>query len=244
MQGSEKRRDRRYPTNVPALITQGKRSIEARIENVCFRGAFLRTSDKPPAARQLVRIELELPPSGALLSTHAMVVRVADGDSPGGHGIGVELFGADRQVGAVWDQFVRLAESRPSLPPPPPDAEPPAISRDRRQHRRFAAALELRVRTSHSIHVAQSVDMSEGGIMVAGDDLAAEVGAQIIVNVVHPESRASFRLDGVVRHRSDKDGKVALGVQFLPLDEVRAQALLEFIMTALAVLEERGAGKP
>jgi hypothetical protein len=236
MQG-EKRRDRRHVTDVPALITQGKKSIEARIENVCFRGAFLRTSEKPPAQRQLVRLELELPPRGTPFSAHAMVVHVAASAGDQGQGIGVELFGSDRQVGADWDELVRYAEQQRSVPPPAD--EPPAISRDRRVHRRFAAALELRVRTSHSIHVAESVDMSEGGIRVTGADLQLAAGEQIIVNVVHPESRASFRLDGVVRHRSEGASPIVAGVQFLPLDEIRAAALLEFIMTALAVLEER-----
>jgi hypothetical protein len=234
----EKRRDRRHGTELPALIVRGKRNVETTVKNVCFRGMFLGTDD-PPSLRQLIRVEMQLPPGNGIFSSHATVVRVADGTDGRPKGVGIELFANDRSLMAMWDDFVRYAEVNASSASV--DIGPLSIGEDRRRHRRFEAALEMRLRTNRSIHTAFSRNMSQGGILVLGSDLTdIQAGEQVILNVIHPESHASFRLPGVVRRQNDLGERgQELGVEFETMDSARAESLLDFILTALEVIEER-----
>lgn len=235
----EKRRERRHRVAVPALIVRGKRRTEAQVRDVSFRGMFLETDDAP-GNRQLIRIELQLPTGGNIFSSHATVVRVSDETADGPAGVGIELFANDREKTDAWDEFVRHAEQTGDVSVAE-SRGPLSEIKERRRTPRFAANLEMRLRTNRSIHTAYSHDMSQGGILVLGTDLTRiEVGEAVVLNVIHPESNASFRLPGTVRRRNDMaDNHQQLAIEFDAMDSVRSDALLDFILTAVEIIEER-----
>jgi len=239
MSADEKRRDRRHQLTVPALIVRGKRRTEVEVVDVSFRGMFLAT-DSAPGLRQLIRVELSLPPSGNIFSSHATVVRVEGGVSGAREGVGVELFANDRAKADAWDEFVRYAEKTGAVPASTARG-PLSQGKERRRTPRFEAKLEMRLRTSRSIHTAFSHDMSQGGILVLGTDLAdIEAGESAVLNVIHPESNASFRLPGTVRRRVDVTAThQQLAIEFDPMDAARSDSLLDFILTAMEIIEER-----
>ena len=77
-----KRRDVRYQVRFPVQMTAGRRKSTLFAEDVSRRGLFLRT-DTPPPLRQLVRIQLVLPPGQHALRGHGTLecwyVKASDG---------------------------------------------------------------------------------------------------------------------------------------------------------------------
>jgi hypothetical protein len=108
----DQRREARYAFQLPAVLWRGKRALDVVTEDVSFRGLFLRVS-APPGVRQLVEIEMVLPPDDKRIRVHGMVVyviRAADGDEHA-PGIGVELRGLSGGAHAAWEAFVRGAQA-------------------------------------------------------------------------------------------------------------------------------------
>jgi len=109
----EQRREARYAFQIPAVLWRGKRALDVVTEDVSFRGLFLRVN-APPAVRQLVEIEMVLPPDNKRVRLHGMVVyliRAADGDEHA-PGIGVELRGLSGIAHAAWEAFVRDVQEK------------------------------------------------------------------------------------------------------------------------------------
>jgi hypothetical protein len=105
---NDQRREARYAFQLPAVLWRGKRALDVVTEDVSFRGLFLRVN-APPAVRQLVEIEMVLPPDNKRVRVHGMVVyliRAADGDEHA-PGIGIELRGLSGVAHAAWEAFVR-----------------------------------------------------------------------------------------------------------------------------------------
>lgn len=85
------------------------------------------------------------------------------------------------------------------------------------------------------MHVAHSIDVSLGGVSLAGTDLALSIGEQVILNLLKPGTILSFRLDAVVRRTlpSPFPGTFAFGFEFLPMDPTRLALFSEFLETAV-----------
>lgn len=139
----------------------------------------------------------------------------------------------------------------PPLPPPLPPgrsqpglpAQPPALPAlpapkaqylgpDRRRAPRVDLRLELRLRTSRSIHTAFTTTVSMLGATVIVSDGQVASGEQVILNLIQPGTSFSFRRDGVVRSVGAADGGHMLGIEFLPLDPMREVLFAEFMNTA------------
>lgn len=146
-----------------------------------------------------------------------------------------------------------------SLPPAGPPAQlPPHVLAAARGVLRMGAAyggperrgaprvkmqLELRLRTSRSIHVAHTVDISMMGVGVLVADCPAQLGEQVIVNLIQPGTSMSFRRDGAVsRVTSVLGGWLHVAIQFAPVDPMREVLFANFMNTAYAALNPGSGG--
>jgi hypothetical protein len=234
-----------HPLDVPVRLLRGKRESDATLRDVSDRGLVIVT-DEPPPLRQLVKIELSMPTDGSIFASHATVVRVAE--EAGRHLVGLELFGQDRRGLDAWAGLVKHAEAALAASPRSEARLPVserAPSEERRRRPRFAARLEMRVRTQRNIHVAYTRDLSENGLfMEGGADLAIELGEPLVLNVVRPESRASVRLSGQVRHKRAIGDGFGYGVAFDPMPPQLEQEMLAFVTSAVEFLEQQGRSIP
>lgn len=114
---------------------------------------------------------------------------------------------------------------------------------ERRVAPRVSMQLELRLRTSRSIHVAHTIDISMMGVGVLVSDCPAQIGEQVIVNLIQPGTSMSFRRDGsVARVTSVLGGWVHLALQFAPVDPMREVLFANFMNTAYAALNPASGG--
>jgi PilZ domain-containing protein len=109
----DQRRELRFACERPAILRRGKRSLEVVTEDVSFRGLFVRM-EAPPAVRQLVEIDIHLPPDDRPVRLHGMVVYaiLRGRDAERAPGIGVELRGLSGDARGMWESFVRDLQSR------------------------------------------------------------------------------------------------------------------------------------
>ncbi len=420
MSSEQNRREPRLRTQVPVILTFGKKTVATTTEDISYRGLYVPMDEDFPALRMLVKVEIQLPNGAEAFTPHAMVVR--HGDDYGKRGIGLEFFGRTESV--TWDQFVRDTQqqpqahlSSPSAPPPyqppalpgfnpqqqafapppfgaptpgqqpfaqgqqplapplpsfspataqppfaqgfsqggfpqdgppqgglshaqppfappqhqqygqpprgfgpplpgqafspgstpplpaqghhaaqfaasapphmphlpsppiihgltppppvpPPDGSaadvsfahpgapsweherksappplPPAVftGADRRRHARFELPIEIRVRTSRSIHVAYGIDASLGGLSLCGSDLALNVGEHLILNLAQPGTPLSFRVEATVQRTvpAPHAGTFGYGVEFVSLEPARRTMLQEFYDASATALAAR-----
>lgn len=214
-----------------ATLNYARESHELLTEDVSFRGVFLRT-DNPPELRQLVRITFTLPDTSEKLSMHGMAVHRVERNNQGGRapGVGVQFYAIDKSTNAAWLSFVqRFAREHPeALDQPVALAPPDALDPIRREHPRYAAALELDLRTVDELRTLYSRDVSHGGMFIV-TDLVLAPGTPILIEVVHPISRALFMLDAVVRRVSSPGEVRGLGVSFVHPDDERHRAFIAFV---------------
>lgn len=252
-ESKQRRRDKRYRTQLPVRTRLGGKVQEATAEDVSFRGLYLAT-DNPPPERQLIRIEASLPPNDTAFATHAMVVYCVTTAEPGGRrpGCGVQFYGMGNERRA-WEAYVqhvqRSSEALPDRrevarvqppaaapvaaavaaklpPPPPPRVAVGSGLQDNRQFPRIPVVLEVRPPDVESLLLLYSRDVSGGGMFLTTPrDIA--VGDPLRVDVRHPHSKEVFPLDGVVRRKTTQP--LGIGVEFTDLDDTRRRAFYEFI---------------
>lgn len=184
---SERRREVRYPLEVPITLVAAGVVQRLTTKDVSYSGLFART-DSPPTVRQLTRLQIEMPESGALFETHAMTVFVIE---PGDHaesGCGLKFYAMSEANRRVWNRFVDRLRAQPAPSPAP---------RQRRQVR-FKTRISLRPDTLDALERLCQRALSTGAVQASVGRPAA-VGAPLRLDVVHPTSGAVFRLDGVVR---------------------------------------------
>jgi len=236
MDDQEQRRDgRRYPVHFPVKLTTGKKSRRLFTEDVSFRGVFIRT-ESPPALRQLVRLDLNLPPKGLPLTVHGTVVHVVSPNGPaaGPPGVGVQLHALDRDARVTWNSFVSEVER--AWPEPPGDwdlFDAPMSDPMRRRFERHPAVLKVSVAALDELYELFTRDVSKGGMFIE-TDLALADGTSMIVHVEHPESSDTFVIDAMVRHRQTTPGLCGVGVEFVGLTLERRNEFLDFVHDGLA----------
>ena len=125
----------------------------------------------------------------------------------------------------AWD-----GEQKSAPPPPLASAAPAFTGANRRRHARFPMPIEIRVRTSHSMHVAYGIDASLGGLSLCGNDLALNVGEHLVLNLAQPGTPLSFRVEATVRRTvpAPHAGTFGYGVEFVSLEPTRQTMLQEF----------------
>jgi hypothetical protein len=123
-------------------------------------------------------------------------------------------------------------------PPMAPPVAPPYAGANRRRHARFSLPIEIRVRTSRSIHTAVGIDASLGGLSLCAADLALSIGETIVLNLAQPGTPLSFRVEAIVRRTlpAPHPGTFGYGVEFSGLDDARQTVLQDFFDTAVSTL--------
>lgn len=226
----DQRRDLRLPTRLPVSLGVGKKSFDLLTEDVSSSGVFLRT-DTPPITRQLVRLQMALPPDGRAFSTHGMAVHVVLPDNQFGRtpGIGVQFYGIDREARASWEAFIAWLRSNEVA-----DAAG-ATDPIRRRHPRHAVEIEVRVERASDLYTLYTRDISRGGMFVA-TELELEVGTALVVHLVH--GTGSLQLDAVVRRKGATNGAAGLGIEFVGLDDGKRKAVFDFVTAHLPTVDE------
>lgn len=239
--GSHSRRDVRHRVRIPVTLTVGKRSLQTMTEDVSLRGLFVHT-DSPPALRQLVRVEPVLP-DGKVPSLNAMVVFVLPVGNPFRRppGVGLQLYGMGGEPESVWHAFVRaVGERQPTAGRPEVEIAPvSAADPIRRMHPRLAVRLRVVPRSIDALIEMWTRDVSRGGMFIETEQTLAE-GQVLEVDVVHPESRATFSLRCVVRRIARGSAGRGVGVELCDLDDARRSAFQEFAMSSIPELEDAG----
>jgi Tfp pilus assembly protein PilZ len=226
--GVEKRRDKRYRYQMPALLVRGTRDVSLLTGDVGYRGLFLRTDDPPPL-RQLLQVKLRPPPGSDELTLHAMAVFVVPGGNAGrAPGVGLQLYAVSGEARQRWDRFVQwVATNHPdSLEAPvKPAAEAPDTVH--RQFPRIRMALAVRAQSIRELGPIVTEDVSLGGMFLrTGLDVA--IGSELRLLVTHPLTGHTVAVDAVVRRRVDHPPERAgLGVELFGLDEERREAFVE-----------------
>jgi Tfp pilus assembly protein PilZ len=226
--GDEKRRDKRYRYQVPAVLSRGTRDLSLLTGDVGYRGLFLRTDDPPPL-RQLLQVKLRLPPGNDELAVHAMAVFVVPGGTVGrAPGVGLQLYALSGEARQRWERFVQwVAKNHPDSLEAPVKAAASAPDTVNRQFPRIRMALSVRAQSIRDLDPILTRDVSRGGMFLrTGFDVA--IGSELRLLVTHPLTGRTVAVDAVVRRRVDQPPEGAgLGVEFFGLDEERREAFVE-----------------
>jgi hypothetical protein len=246
-QGQEERREQRHAIRVPVVLRRGKDQVMLQTEDVSFRGLFVRT-DAPLPVRQLVKLEMPLPPDQQRVVLHGMVSRaVRPGPRTRVPGMGIQLMALDGDLKKAWERFV-LAVQGGTLDAVWLEGTPDLV---RRRFVRYQAELCLVVDHLRDLGTLVTTNVSLGGMFIATElDLGRHfpMGQRVHVRVVHPRTRAMFPLDCVVRrHVADTTAR-GVGVEFL-VDEAQRNRFRDFMREEVPELggEEtsaRGASAP
>ena len=234
LSGVEKRRDRRYRYQMPAILVRGTREATLLTGDVGFRGLFLRTNDPPPL-RQLLQVKLKLPPTDDELTVHAMAVFVVPPGAAGrAPGVGLQLYAVNGEARQQWDRFVRwVSKTYPESLEVPVKPDPAALDVVTRQFPRVHRALLVRAQSIKDLQPFVTEDVSRGGMFLR-TDLEIAIGSELRLLVTHPLTGLTFAVDTVVRRRvAHPPERAGVGVELFGLDEKRRE---EF--AALAGLDE------
>ncbi len=224
---ASRRFEERYKIALPVRLTTGRRTVHLATDDVSYHGLFLRT-DTPPDLRELVRLSVDLP-TGVTVTLHGMAVHVVRPGDPRGRlpGVGVQFYAVDRNTLSTWSTMVReLARRRIAL-------APALAPEEHRRLPRYAAELDLKVRSLDELYALSSRDVSEGGMFIVTNlDLALDEVIQI--HVVHPEAGTVFPLDARVCRQQYHPAR-GLGVEFLDMTPARREAFFEFVRGSIVL---------
>jgi Tfp pilus assembly protein PilZ len=241
--GPDQRRETRHAVKLPATLVRGKKEpLSLLTQDVSFRGLFVRT-DTPPALRQLVKIEIAVPPDHRKLLLHGMVVHVIRPDADGipadrAPGAGIELMTLDGDVKDAWEGFIRHVQPRraESLDRMQVAAAAHAVDPVRRRFQRHKAELQLLFHELGDLQTLVTRDVSQGGMFVA-TELPLPVGHELEVTLVHPDSARTIVLDCVIRRRDRDATPPGVGIELVHMDEGRRRAFVEFVKDDVPMLD-------
>ena len=227
---ARRRLDVRYSIRFPVQLVYAKRARSLVTEDISAGGVFLCT-DSPPPLLQLVHVKLVLPIGGRALKAHGMTVHVVEPDNPAGRtpGIGIQFYGLDQATRDTWDAFTRHVEARY---PQSPDQTPLRLGRGetpeplKRRFGHHTAVLDLKPRNINALEHIYNRDVTTGAMFIP-TPLPLEVGADVVINITHPESHEPFLFEAkVLLVNTEPPG---VGVELLGVDERFRQDFLEFI---------------
>lgn len=214
----DKRRDVRYPARIIASVFRRGDGVELLTNDVSFRGAFVRT-DTPPALRQLVKVSFELP-SGAIVSGHAMVVRVVAPklitEVPGA---GLQFYGPIDEAKA-WQEFIYDLKVRERAGVP----SARATDRVRRTSERVKLVIEVVLDGGKT---GMTRDLSYTGMAVR-TDLALEVGTKLPIQM-RAKGHPPIVVDVVVRRKIDETDFRGVGVEFVDVPDETRTSIVAFV---------------
>ena len=130
-----------------------------------------------------------------------------------------------------------------SVPPPRlggRTGQAPYAGPERRRAPRIAMQLELRLRTTRSIHTAYTTDVSMLSAGVLLSELTSPIGEPVILNLIQPGTNFSFRRDGVIKRITPVDAQwTHIGIEFAPLEPMREVLFADFMNSAYATLQAK-----
>ena len=108
------------------------------------------------------------------------------------------------------------------------------IDKIRRDEVRYEADFKVRMPTIEKLHEFMTRDISAGGIFLR-TKRTVEIGTDVQVLVIHPETEQEFGLAGeVVRVHHDEAGKpTGLGIKFTDLDAKTTNDLRQFVISGV-----------
>ena len=234
-----RRRDARYSIQFPVQIVHAKHPHSWQTEDVSEGGIFVATEEPPPLLH-LVQVQLVLPIGGRALKAHGMTVHVvhvanAKGRTPG---IGVQFYALDHATRDAWEGFTRHVAANY---PPASDQTPLRLVRGVTPEplsRRFGghkAVIELKPASLEALQELYTHDLPMGSLLVP-PPIAVAPGANVVVHITHPLSRAPFLFEATVRHRVDDPP--GLRVELLGVDARFRAEFLDFIRGPIIISEE------
>ncbi len=228
-QHKQPRREERFPVRVPVTLRIGREIRKLYTGDVSFRGLFVCT-DNPPTLRQLISIELFLPPHDELFTSHGMSVYVLDPGQEEGKlpGVGVQFYAQAESQRRQWEQFVA------SIRNDPPELPKDAIDPVKRRHPRIAARFEVHPKDIDELESIYTRDISHGGMFLQ-TEMELESGKSLSLTIYHPVSQHGFTIEGVIRRCSHENPK-GLGIEFTGMDDERRHRFEEFVADGLAAL--------
>jgi len=87
MANDERRKNPRFPVDVPARLTVGNETTMGRLRDVCRDAAYVEANRWYPLQTE-VSVAMELPGTGGPLEVRGTVIRLAPGDE-GSHGMAI-----------------------------------------------------------------------------------------------------------------------------------------------------------
>jgi Tfp pilus assembly protein PilZ len=227
----DQRKDPRYPLRISATLIRGKEETLLVTDDVSRHGVFLRTID-PPKLRQLVKLVLQLPPNRELVTFHGMAVHVVAPGAARVPGVGVQFYSADLAQRAKWERFIRgVAEGRIKQEKLAVKAEP-AKTKQRPAQR--AAKIRLWVKSIEQLQQIFDENIAKGGLLLATDE-PIPVGSAMHVVIMHPISKRSFDLEGVVRRAVERHGFKGIAIELANMDQAERERFMDFTSSAVDV---------
>lgn len=230
-----RRRDKRFGIDLPAVLHSGRTHAQARTVDVGHGGVFLATDLEIPL-RQLVKVQMFLPPEDAAFEAAGKLVHRVDVASTNrAAGFGVQFYGLGREARDLWDQFIAHVRVRqPEVAPLSvhlchAERIEPIYRRDDRH------ALVLRV---HAERLPDMVALYERVVkerrMFVLYEGNAFVDDPVGLQVVHPYTDDVFELEGKVVRVVRDASLCALDLTLSSLDEDRLARFDEFLYDAIA----------
>ena len=228
-------RPNRLLVRMPLTLAAGKRSFPVQSEEIWAGGLVVRC-DVPIAARQLVKIEMQPPPDGAPVVLNAMVEgkqAAAPGAAPT---LTLSLYGNGGPSLDAWGALLAEVRNRfPDAAAHPVVAEsvtaetPDAVHR---RHVRLLAAFEVRARTVDELMTFVTRDVSRGGLFLR-TRRSCGIGQELLLELVHPTTGATFPLLCVVRRRMTDADASGIGVEIVKLEPEQEKELWAFVSSGI-----------
>ena len=259
--GRERRRFPRYDAAVPAIVRKRGGSSTLVAVDVSRHGAFLRAEGNDtelPPVRQLLQLRFAPPgtPLDVDLDVMCMVARTIPAGDPSGRGpgIGVDFFSLSKEAKAHWERFIAALKVQPMEIRPGGDVNPrvwiqptrhtgdlpPAGEANRTQQPQREAGkgvVFLRFATREAVEAFARTELPKGTLFLR-TPLLKDVGENVEVVVVHPETDDEFRLEGTVVGRVVGSPADASGLHILlrAVTASTAQDLAAFAETGVEVV--------
>ena len=194
-------------------------------KNISKGGLFIKTR-QPLPQQSVLEIMLKLPGEKPL-SLVGEVVHCIDNETAASNGwdpgIGIHFVDFEEASHQALDKYVAIHQQ----------ANPDALSPDRRKHERVALRLRVRFPSLEVLQHDYSEDISRGGIFIQTQK-ARQIGDQFLVTLVHPDTGEELELLSEVVRVSRLDPAVpgsvsGMALRFVNLTEKKARAIESFL---------------
>lgn len=220
----------RLLVRMPLTVAIGKRPCPVLSEAVWSGGLVVRC-DVPVSTRQLVKLQVPVPPDGAVITLNAMVDAVRPAAAGVAPALTLSLYGNGGAPVEQWSNLLTEIRTRfPDATTHPVVSETVTAETPDAVHRRsvrFLAGFEVRAPTVDKLVTFVTRDLSRSGMFLRTRRVCS-VGDELVVELLHPTTQETFPLRCVVRRRVNDGDASGLGVEFLGLDEARRQELWVF----------------